>query len=100
MSKFKCLLVIALVIVITLPITACSATSTSGTELSDITDEDLQGNGDPQDNGDLQDTEVPIGTAVGQAAFDFTLMDVTGTEYTLSQLYAEKSVVMVFGSYT
>lgn len=37
---------------------------------------------------------------VGELAIDFTLKDIHGTELTLSQLVAEKPVVMVFGSYT
>jgi cytochrome oxidase Cu insertion factor (SCO1/SenC/PrrC family) len=36
----------------------------------------------------------------GELAIDFTLKDIHGTEFTLSELLAEKPVVMVFGSYT
>jgi cytochrome oxidase Cu insertion factor (SCO1/SenC/PrrC family) len=36
----------------------------------------------------------------GAPAVDFTLKDVAGADYTLSQLYTEKPVVMVFGSIT
>ena len=36
----------------------------------------------------------------GGPAVDFTLKDVNGDHHTLSQLYAEQPVVMVFGSIT
>ena len=36
----------------------------------------------------------------GQIAIDFTLKDTKGKDYTLSNLLAEKPVVMIFGSFT
>ena len=36
----------------------------------------------------------------GQLAIDFTLKDTKGNGYTLSNLLAEKPVVMIFGSFT
>jgi hypothetical protein len=47
-------------------------------------------------NGNFQ----KAGRQVGEKAIDFTLKDVQGTEFTLSQLLTEKPVVMVFGSIT
>ena len=40
------------------------------------------------------------GLRVGEKAVDFTLRDIHGTEFGLSQLLTEKPVVMVFGSFT
>lgn len=40
------------------------------------------------------------GLAIGEMAVDFTLKDMDGKEYTLSQLLGEKPVVIVFGSFT
>ena len=40
------------------------------------------------------------GLRVGEKAVDFTLRDIYGTEFGLSQLLTEKPVVMVFGSFT
>jgi cytochrome oxidase Cu insertion factor (SCO1/SenC/PrrC family) len=36
----------------------------------------------------------------GQLAIDFTLKDTAGKAYTLSNLLAEKPVIMIFGSFT
>jgi cytochrome oxidase Cu insertion factor (SCO1/SenC/PrrC family) len=40
------------------------------------------------------------GVKVGEKAVNFTLKDVNGNETRLSQLLAEKPVIMVFGSFT
>ncbi|UCC77848.1 MAG: hypothetical protein JSW37_05640 [Anaerolineales bacterium] len=40
------------------------------------------------------------GPDVGELAIDFTLRDVDGNEHTLSQLLADKPVVLIFGSFT
>lgn len=40
------------------------------------------------------------GPAEGEPAIDFTLRDVDGNEYTLSELLQEKPVVLIFGSFT
>jgi hypothetical protein len=40
------------------------------------------------------------GLAVGTLAVDFTLDDTMGQRHTLSEMLAEKPVVMVFGSFT
>ena len=40
------------------------------------------------------------GLEVGERAVDFTLKTTDGTELTLSELLAEKPVMMVFGSFT
>lgn len=40
------------------------------------------------------------GLGVGDQAEDFTLKDIHGIEYTLSQLVKQKPVVLVFGSFT
>ena len=52
-----------------------------------------------------QQSEAPrnfdsTGLAVGEHAVEFTLKDVNGQEYTLSEMLVEKPVVLVFGSYT
>ena len=39
------------------------------------------------------------GLDVGDTAKDFTLKDIRGSEYTLSQLLAQKPVVLVFVSF-
>lgn len=56
---------------------------------------------------DCQSGESPVrgdfgnaGLKIGQTAVDFTLKDTHGTEFRLSQLLAEKPVMMVFGSFT
>lgn len=41
-----------------------------------------------------------VGLAEGETAVDFTLEDVQGNSVSLSELLAEKPVVMVFGSFT
>ncbi len=46
--------------------------------------------------GDFDD----VGLQIGERAVDFTLRDIYGTEARLSQLLAEKPVMMVFGSCT
>ena len=46
--------------------------------------------------GDFDD----VGLQIGEKAVNFTLRDIHGTEYRLSQLLAEKPVMMVFGSCT
>ncbi len=40
------------------------------------------------------------GPDVGELAIDFTLRDVDGHEHTLSQLLADRPVVLIFGSFT
>jgi peroxiredoxin len=40
------------------------------------------------------------GPDVGELAIDFALRDVDGNEHTLSQLLADKPVVLIFGSFT
>ena len=40
------------------------------------------------------------GLAVGEIAVEFTLKDIQGNAFTLSELLSEKPVVMVFGSFT
>ena len=40
------------------------------------------------------------GPKVGDTAIEFTLLDVNGVSYTLSELLHEKPVVMIFGSFT
>lgn len=40
------------------------------------------------------------GLKTGETAVDFTLKDIRGNEFKLSQLLAEKPVMMVFGSFT
>ncbi len=40
------------------------------------------------------------GLAVGETAVNFTLTDINGSELRLSQLLAEKPVLMIFGSFT
>ena len=40
------------------------------------------------------------GLGIGEIAVNFTLKDIHGSEIRLSQLLAEKPVVMVFGSFT
>ena len=40
------------------------------------------------------------GLAVGETAVNFTLKDISGREFRLSQLLAEKPVLMIFGSFT
>ena len=42
----------------------------------------------------------PSGPRVGDPAIEFTLRDVKGESYTLSELLQEKPVVMIFGSFT
>ena len=49
-----------------------------------------------QGNGDFDKT----GLTVGATAVNFTLKDINGNELRLSQLLAEKPVVMIFGSFT
>ncbi len=41
-----------------------------------------------------------VGLSEGGKAVNFTLKDIHGSEFILSQLLAEKPVVMVFGSFT
>ena len=41
-----------------------------------------------------------LGLSVGDSAVDISLKDITGVEYTLSQLYTEKPLIIEFGSYT
>ena len=41
-----------------------------------------------------------IGLAVGETAVNFTLKDINGGELRLSQLLAEKPVLVIFGSFT
>jgi len=41
-----------------------------------------------------------VGLEIGEKAVNFTLRDIYGTEFRLSQLLAEKPVMMVFGSCT
>ncbi len=41
-----------------------------------------------------------IGLLIGDTAVNFTLKDIHGSEFRLSQLLAEKPVMMVFGSFT
>ena len=41
-----------------------------------------------------------VGLAVGGIAVEFTLKDIQGNAFTLSELLSEKPVVMVFGSFT
>ncbi|MBW2277173.1 MAG: hypothetical protein JRF63_06750 [Deltaproteobacteria bacterium] len=43
---------------------------------------------------------LSTGVSEGQQLVDFTLMDVDGTEHTLSNLLTTKPVLLVFGSYT
>jgi len=40
------------------------------------------------------------GLAVGEIAVNFTLRDINGSEFRLSQFLAEKPVMMIFGSFT
>ena len=40
------------------------------------------------------------GPQAGEPAIEFTLMDVDGDPYTLSELLQEKPVVLIFGSFT
>ena len=40
------------------------------------------------------------GLKVGETAIDFTLSDIKGNEYTLSEILREKPVVMELGSFT
>lgn len=49
-----------------------------------------------QGSGNFDET----GLAVGGTAVNFTLKDINGSEFRLSQLLAEKPVMMVFGSFT
>jgi hypothetical protein len=37
---------------------------------------------------------------VGEQAIEFTLMDIKGKSYTLSEMLMEKPVILIFGSYT
>ena len=40
------------------------------------------------------------GLKVGETAIDFTLSDINGNEFTLSEMLREKPVVMELGSFT
>lgn len=48
----------------------------------------------------LSEAMETIGLKEGGKAVNFTLKDITGNEYVLSRLLAEKPVVMLFGSFT
>ena len=75
----------------TLPIeTRPEEPTLSNTLLRDCDPTQTSGGGDFDDGG-LQ---------IGEKAVNFTLRDIHGTEYRLSQLLAEKPVMMVFGSCT
>jgi len=59
--------------------------------------EELSRNCQPTDS---KDNFENAGLLIGQSAVNFTLKDLLGAEYRLSQLLVETPVVMIFGSFT
>lgn len=104
----KISLLIATLSLLALPIVACGSEITPATS-SPSTPNNVEPEGpvlstalkrgcSPVEGGNVDVDNT--GLAIGETAVNFTLKDIKGNEYTLSQLLDEKPVVMVFGSFT
>jgi len=106
MGRAYLALVLAILCISAIPLISCSQGSES-TQISSIETEVAEVVLSDALSRDCQESQSPVGgnfdavgLRIGEKAIDFTLKDVTGDEYRLSQLLADKPVMMVFGSCT
>jgi len=105
MDRAYLLLALAILCISTIPLVSCSQDSEP--TQSFIEDEPAEVALSDALSRDCQESQSPVGgnfdavgLRIGEKAIDFTLKDITGSEYKLSQLLVEKPVMMVFGSCT
>ena len=105
MDRVYLLLALAILCISTIPLVACSQDSEPTP--SSIEDEPAEVALSDALSRDCQESQSPVGgnfntvgLRIGEKAIDFTLKDITGGEYKLSQLLVEKPVIMILGSCT
>lgn len=106
MDRVYLLLALTILCISTIPLVSCSQGSET-THISSIEDEPAEVALPDALSRDCQESQSPVGgnfdavgLRIGEKAIDFTLKDITGSEYKLSQLLVEKPVMMVLGSCT